>query len=83
MFSELGGHSLLLSQVLFVKLLLICVKGSIISALLLAYPEYEWKPWLFKNPPKKICKDKQTEAQFMEWLGDQLGYKVTNGFILR
>lgn len=42
----------------------------------LFYPNYEWKPWLFKNSPKKIWNDPKIRKQYFEWLKKEL--KISN-----
>lgn len=40
-----------------------------------AYPEHKWVTFLFSNVPQSYWKDSSNHRSYMDWLGDQLGYK--------
>lgn len=40
------------------------------------YPEYEWRPWLFKNTPLRMWDDAKLQRQYFNWVGEQLGLEV-------
>ena len=39
------------------------------------FPEYDWKEWLFVSAPRKFWHDKANHRRYMDWLGQQLGYR--------
>ncbi len=44
------------------------------------YPQYPWLPWRFQS--QRVFEDKQTQRQYMDWLGKQLGVNVRGNYIL-
>lgn len=64
--SQLGGKALL--EKLFA--------GSLVKALQFAYPGHEWLPWKFEQSvPVHFWDQKDHQRQFMNWLGNELGFK--------
>ncbi len=39
-------------------------------------PDYDWKEWLFGNVPLNFWNNPNNRHRYMEWLGEQLGYKI-------
>jgi len=39
------------------------------------YPEYKWLEWKFNSTPKNFWIIKKNQKKYMDWLGEQLGYK--------
>lgn len=57
-----------------------CLYRSLLSM----YPEYDWKSWLFSNPPKNMWNDENNLKKYFIWLSEQLNitknedwYKIT------
>lgn len=44
-------------------------------ALLDLYPDFTWRPWLFRSTSQGFWKDKQNRIAYMDWLGQHLGLK--------
>jgi len=50
--------------------------NSTISAAVMAHhPEYNWQEWKFRKIPKGFWNDKRNRIRYMNWLGNELGYK--------
>ncbi|HCS52150.1 hypothetical protein [uncultured Rubinisphaera sp.] len=45
------------------------------QAVLAHFPEYEWRPWLFRSTSQGFWQDKKNRLAYMDWLGDHLGLK--------
>ena len=41
-----------------------------------AYPEHDWKPWLFHKVPKGFWNSKENQRKFLDWIGDQMSIKT-------
>src|SRR4051794_29811376 len=58
------------------KILLIHLyQGSPSKALQHIYPQHNWKLWKFKMSPKGYWEKTENQKEFLNWVGDQLGYK--------
>ena len=51
--------------------------GSIKKILNFKDPNYDWKPWLFSSVPNNYWKDKANHKLFFNWLGQELGYRLS------
>lgn len=38
------------------------------------YPDYPWKPWLFRAVPRGFWSEVEHRRAYMDWLGDRLGF---------
>lgn len=59
--------------------------SSVVYGVQDAFPEYDWKEWLFKSCPREFWDRRGNHRRYMKWLGKQLGirrcpgwYRVTN-----
>jgi hypothetical protein len=57
---------------------------SLYQSLILIYPDYDWKSWLFSNPPKHLWNDEKNIRNYFLWLSKELNiakaedwYKIT------
>jgi hypothetical protein len=48
---------------------------SPVNLLRACYPEYDWKPYLFKNVPLNAWKDQQVRLDYMRWLEARLNIR--------
>ena len=39
------------------------------------FHEKEWLPWKFETVPNGFWNDKNNQRNFLEWLGNELGFK--------
>lgn len=39
------------------------------------FPEHEWKPWKFQTTPQNYWVSAENVKSYMDWLGEELGYK--------
>jgi hypothetical protein len=58
--------------------------GSLVSALVRLYPEFEWKLWRFGKTPNNFWTKHSNVVQYLQWLADELNilqvedwYRVT------
>lgn len=51
-----------------------CYQDSVIAALRAHLPNVDWKPWLFTRTPQGFWKERPHRVEFMDWLGQRLGY---------
>jgi hypothetical protein len=50
--------------------------GNSPSAIIIkAFPDYDWKPWLFNKAPQGHWKDKHARLDYLNWLESQLSIK--------
>ena len=49
--------------------------ASAIAGVKECFPEYDWKDWLFVCAPRRFWKNKTNHQRYMDWLGEQLGYR--------
>ncbi len=45
------------------------------AAVIEYFPEYKWKEWLFNNAPNNFWNKPDNRRQYMQWLGEILGFK--------
>jgi hypothetical protein len=50
-------------------------QSSAIAAVQEAFPEHDWKEWLFDIAPRFFWHDCENRRRYMRWLGEQLGYR--------
>lgn len=50
-------------------------KGSLYTALVKAYSEHNWVLWKFHHKPRGFWLNKEMQQQYVDWLGEQLGFK--------
>ncbi len=48
---------------------------SALEAVQDCFPEYDWKPWLFKRVSKGFWDSPANRRSYMDWLGQRLGYQ--------
>jgi hypothetical protein len=65
-FKRNGGGSPLTSQ----------WKDSAIVAVMEAFPDYEWKEWLFEIAPRSFWRERVNRHRYLQWLGERLGYRT-------
>ncbi len=53
---------------------LVSKHGSAAAAVMAAFPEYEWREWLFTSTPVGFWNDTANVRRYLEWLGDRLGF---------
>ncbi len=58
-------------------------ESSLISALELVYPEYDWKPWQFGRVGQRFWQSEYNTKQYLEWLSDKLQLKNLDGMSFR
>ena len=49
--------------------------GSALEAVRDCFPQYDWKPWLFKDVPNGFWDLPANRRSYMKWLGQRLGYR--------
>ena len=49
---------------------------SAIAAVKEAFPEHDWKEWLFDIAPCYFWRNPINRRRYMRWLGEQLGYRT-------
>lgn len=55
--------------------------GSLATALQFVYPEHNWLPWKFaQHVPRGFWNVKENQRDFMNWLGNVLGFKSMNNW---
>lgn len=47
--------------------------GLTVLAVMALYPDYPWKPWLFKKTSRKFWDNSENVVSFLSWLGEQCG----------
>lgn len=47
------------------------------------YPEFEWKPWLFKITPRRFFSDTKNRRQFLDWVGEELNHSSLESWYKR
>ena len=52
----------------------LCYNGSITELIKAVYPNYNWLVWKFKSCPNGWWKDIEHQKEYVEWLGEELGY---------
>jgi hypothetical protein len=62
------------------KTLLAPFGGSLPRTLAAAYPEHEWKPWLFLHTPDDFWADKANQVEFLNWVKQEMRFKGIGGF---
>lgn len=51
-------------------------KAYLYQSLVKIYPDYDWKPWLFKNSPR-VWHDPKIRSKFFDWLEKELEIKTS------
>jgi hypothetical protein len=54
--------------------------GSVILFLRDNLPEYTWIEWKLRSTPTNFWKDKANRLKYLEWLGEQLGFKCVTDY---
>jgi hypothetical protein len=49
--------------------------GSPVAVIKAYLPKYRWLEWLFSGVPHGFWLDRKNRVRYMDWLGEQLGYK--------
>ena len=49
-------------------------RSSVAATVMACYPERDWKVWRFAKTPMNLWNDREICRQYLEWLGEQLGY---------
>lgn len=53
------------------------IDGTLFNELSVAYPEHDWKPWLFQQRvPHGYWDSEENRLEYLRWLGDVLGFKT-------
>lgn len=55
-------------------------ENSLFSALTCAYPEHEWFPWKFEQPPPNFWKDTSNQRAFLLWFMKENGLEDMEGW---
>lgn len=52
--------------------------STVSAAIMQNFPEHEWLEWMFRLTPKHFWELKKNRRRYMNWLGEQLGYRTSD-----